>query len=298
MRKLEGVIPPMVTLFNNNKEIDWTANRNLVNYLIKKGIDGIFVLGSLGEFTHLTVTERKKYIKFIVEEVNNRVPVLVGVGHTSTDIAIELSKDAQNVGADYLVVVTPYYWELDDEAIINHYQKVAEATDLPIIIYNYPDLTGINMGINVIKKIVARNDNVVGIKDTIDSLTHIHKLINKIKTREDDFSVLVGLDNYFLSGLIAGADGMIGGSANFIPRLGKEIFENFQSGKLEEAAKKQQKINILSNIYSLANPPISIVKEAINLKTPLNVSNIVRSPALKRDLFAKNKLEELLLENK
>lgn len=292
---LRGVIPPMVTLFKDDYSIDWESNALLVNYLITKGVNGILILGSLGEFVHLSIEERKKFAEFIVREVNGRVPVLVGVGHTSTDIVIDLSKHAENIGADYLLIVTPYYLELNDEAIFNHYNRIANSVHLPILLYNFPRLTGVNMSIELIDLIVNKNENIVGIKDTVSDHSHTQKLIRQVK-RNKKFSIFSGNDNYLLANLIDGGDGLIDGTVNFIPELSIKIFELFEKKDFLNAILLQRKLNNYCEIYKLLKPSISVIKEAIKIKTLLNITNVVREPASQINSNIREKLKSILQE--
>lgn len=293
---LRGVIPPMVTLFKDDYSIDWEGNALLVNYLIKKGIHGILILGSIGEFVHLSIEERKKFAEFIVREVEGRVPVLVGVGHTSTDIVVNLSKHAEDIGADYLLIVTPYYLELSDEAILKHYSRIANSVNLPILLYNFPRLTGVNISIDLIDLIVSKNENIVGIKDTTSDHSHTQGIIRKIKNKKKNFSVFTGNDNYFLNNLIDGGDGLIDGTVNFIPELSLKIFELFVKKDFLNAILLQRKLNNYCEIYKLLKPSIAVIKEAIKIKTLLNISNIVREPGTQIDSIIREKLKNILHE--
>lgn len=293
---LRGVIPPMVTLFKDDYSVDWEANSLLVNYLIKKGVHGILILGSLGEFVHLSIEERKKFAEFIVREVNGRVPVLVGVGHTSTDIVIDLGRHAENIGANYLLIVTPYYLDLNDEAILKHYSRIADSVNLPILLYNFPRLTGINISIDLVDIIVSKNENIIGIKDTTSDYSHTQNLVRKIKNKKRNFSVFTGNDNYLLANLIDGGDGVIDGTVNFIPELSIKIFELFEKKDFFNAILLQRKLNNYSELYKLLKPSISVIKEAIKIKTLLNISNIVREPGIQINSTIRKKIKNILQE--
>ncbi|RYD04775.1 hypothetical protein N752_12685 [Desulforamulus aquiferis] len=171
-----GIIPPMVTIFNNDGSFDWEGNKAVIDYLIKGGVHGIFVLGSSGEFAHMSSDERKEFAEFAVDYIKGRVPVLIGTGHSNTREVIELSRHAQNIGADGVVVVTPYYWGLSGENLFNHYKSVAHGVDLPIMLYHFPNLTGQQMPASLVAKMVKELPNIVAIKDTIDSISHIRIL--------------------------------------------------------------------------------------------------------------------------
>ena len=293
---LRGVIPPMVTLFKDDFSIDWKANALLVNYLIRKGVNGILILGSLGEFVHLSIEERKNFAEFIVKEVNGRIPVIVGVGHTSTDIVVNLSKHGENIGADYLLIITPYYLELNDAAILNHYSRIADSVNLPILLYNFPRLTGINMSVDLIDALVIKNKNIVGIKDTVSDHSHTQKIIRQVKHNNKNFSIFTGNDNFLLANLIDGGDGLIDGTVNFIPELSIKIFEFFEKKDFLNAILLQRKLNNYCEIYKLLKPSVSVIKEAIKIKTLLNVSSVVREPGSQINSVIRKKLKNILQE--
>lgn len=294
MTFLQGIIPPMVTIFNEDYSIDWQGNGQLVDYLIEKGVDGIFIMGSIGEFTRLSIEERKKYTEFIIDKVGGRVPVLVGVGHTATGITNELSRHAEDAGADFLVAVTPYYWQLSDDALYSHYQVVASSTSLPVLLYNIPQLTNNDLKPELIAQLADDFSNIIGIKDSIDSFTHLKDIIGRTRQVKEGFCVLAGFDHYLLSTLEAGGDGIIGGCANFLPELPGDIFRAFQEGDYGRAIKLQKKLNQLVQIYDLASPPTAVIKEAIRIMTPVKVSTVVRRPGIGINKDVREELEKIL----
>jgi 2-dehydro-3-deoxy-D-pentonate aldolase len=295
---LRGVIPAMVTLFNNDYSIAWEDNEKLIKFLIKQNINGLFILGSAGEFDHLSTQERKEFAEFSIAKAEKKCPILVGVSHTATDIVIDLAKHAEEIGADYLVVVTPYYMALSEKALFEHYKKIALSVNTPIILYNCPPNTGKNMSVALISSLVDECENIVGIKDTLDSMDHVDCLINEIKIKKSNFSVLTGMDHCFLATLVAGGDGVIGGLLNFYPEIGVKIFEAYESKNYELAIKLQQEYNIINGIYKILTPPISVLKEAINLSTSLNISTTVRGPAIPMDALQKKELKNFLIKHK
>lgn len=288
---LRGAIPAMVTLFNNDYSIAWEDNERLIKFLIEQNVNGLFILGSAGEFDHLSIQERKKFAEFAITKVEKKCPVLVGVSHTSTDIAIDLAKHAEGVGADYLVVVSPYYMALSEEALFGHYKRIASSVNTPIILYNCPPNTGKNMSINLIRKLAVECENIIGIKDTLDNMDHVDCVINHVKSKKKNFSVLTGMDHCFLATLVAGGDGVIGGCLNFSPEIGVNLFQAYESKNYELAIKLQKEYNKINDIYKILSPPISVIKEAINLNTSLNISTVVRGPAIPMNNLQKEELK-------
>lgn len=276
--KFKGIIPPMVTIFNDDGSFDWEGNKAVIDYLIKGGVHGIFVLGSSGEFAHMSTAERKEFAEFAVDYVKGRVPVLVGTGHSNTREVVELSRHAQDIGADGVIIVTPYYWGLSGENLFNHYKAVARAIDLPIILYHFPNLTGQQLTASLVAQMVKEFPNIVGIKDTIDSIAHIRDLVLTVKEVNPDFSVLAGFDHHLLSTLAMGGDGAIPGTANFAPEISIGVYEKFVAGEYAEAIKLNETLMRLSCIYGLDLPAIGVVKEGFKLRG-LSVNTYVRQPA-------------------
>ncbi|MBO8137316.1 MAG: dihydrodipicolinate synthase family protein [Desulfotomaculum sp.] len=291
--KFKGIIPPMVTIFNEDGSIDWEGNKALIDYLIDGGVNGIFVLGSSGEFAHLSTSERKEFAEFAVNYINGRVPVLVGTGHSNTREVVELSQHAQSIGADGIVVVTPYYWRLSEKNLFNHYKTVAASMDLPIIIYHFPNLTGQQLSANLVAKMAKEIPNIVGIKDTIDSIAHIRELVLTVKEVNPDFSVLAGFDDHLLNTLAMGGDGAIPGTSNFAPEISVGVYKNFIAGQYDEALKLNKMLIHLSRIYSLDLPAIGVIKEGLKLRG-VPVSTYVRQPAGKATDSVLSALKKLM----
>ncbi|ABB14175.1 4-hydroxy-tetrahydrodipicolinate synthase [Carboxydothermus hydrogenoformans] len=295
LNKFRGVIPPMLTIFKEDGTFDWEGNKALIDFLINGGVHGIFVLGSSGEFSHLNAEERKEFAKFVVDYVAGRVPVLVGTGSSNTKEVVELTKHAKEIGADGVVVVSPYYWGLSEKNLYQHFATVAKVVDIPIVLYNFPDLTGQNLSPSLVAKLASDFPNIVGIKDTIDSIAHIRELILQVKTVRPDFSVLAGYDDHLFNTLAMGGDGVIPGTANFAPHIPVNIYNNFVKGNIEESMNWHRKLLRLPRIYSLDKPAISLLKEACKL-CGLPVESYIRQPAGRADEAAVENLKTLLRE--
>src|SRR5699024_4678689 len=140
--KFHGIIPPIPSVLYADGTIDEEGQKRLIDFLIQSGVHGLFFAGSSGEFSQMAIETRQKIAEIGVEHVNGRVPVLVGTGSPSTAETIKLSKHAEQIGADGVVIINPYYWKLTNQGIFEHYSEIAEAIELPIILYNFPTLTG------------------------------------------------------------------------------------------------------------------------------------------------------------
>ncbi|WP_031515430.1 dihydrodipicolinate synthase family protein [Desulfofalx alkaliphila] len=291
--KFKGIIPPMVTIFNEDGSFDWEGNKAVIDYLINGGVHGIFVMGSSSEFNHLTSAERKEFAEFAVDYVNGRVPVLVGTGHTNTQTVVDLSRHAQSIGADGVVVVTPYYWKLSEENLFNHFTTVAGAIDLPVVLYHYPNLTGQQFDAPLVARIVKEMPNVVGIKDTIDSISHIRELIITVKEINPDFSVFSAYDDHLFNTLVMGGDGAISGSSNFAPEINVGVYQNFVEGNYQKAIDINNILMRLTRIYGFDTPAIGVMKEGLRLRG-VPIKTHVRPPAAAASPKAVAALESLL----
>lgn len=289
----EGVIPPISTVFDDDMNFDEKGMGKLIDLLIKKGVNGLLVLGSGGEFSQMSFDMRKEVAEFSISYVNGRVPVLIGTGSTSTHETALLSQHAQSNGADGVVVVNPYYWALSKVNLLQHYRKISNSIDLPIILYNFPDLTGQDLTPDLVLELVNENKNIVGIKETIDSVGHVREMITKVKKQYPNFKVLAGLDDHLLNTLQMGGDGAIPSTANFAPELTVGIYNANQRKDFEEAEVLQRRLIVLLQTYQLGSPLYTSVKEAIRARG-LNISAQVLPPAQTLDEESKHCLREIL----
>ena len=257
---VKGIIPAMVTPLDQDEKLDESGIREVINYLIESGIHGIFVCGSQGESYAFSEDERKRIIELAVDEVNGRVPVYAGTGSTTTKATIDLSRYALDVGADAVTLVTPYFIRPSQDELYMHYKRVAESVDIPVMIYNNPGRTNVNLEAETVKRL-AEIDNIVGIKDSSGDLTLTAQYIMECP---DDFAVLAGRDSLILATLLYGGKGAVAATANVAPRLVVGIYENFIKGDLEKARELQFKLLPLRLAFSLGTFPV-VVKEAMNL---------------------------------
>lgn len=286
---VKGIIPAMVTPLDRNEEIDEAGIREIINYLIDSGVHGIFICGSQGESYALMENEKKRVIEISVDEVNGRVPVYAGTGAVTTKTTIELSRYAVDVGADAVTIVTPYFIKPSQEELYMHYKCIAESVDSPILMYNNPGRTNVNLEAETVRKL-AEIDNIVGIKDSSGDLTLTAQYIMKCP---EEFAVLAGRDSLILATLLYGGKGAVAATANVAPRLVVGIYENFIKGNLEKARELQFKLLPLRLAFSLGTFPV-VVKEAMNLmKKP---SGPAKSPVSSLPEEKKTKLKLLLEE--
>lgn len=258
-----GIIPPVVTPLDEHGNFDKTSAKAVIDYLIESKVDGLFFLGSIGEFSQMNTKTRKEIAEFVTVYVDKRIPVLMGTGSNTIKESIELSRFAESIGADGTVVINPYYWKLSEKELLNYFDSIANSNSLPMILYNFPERTGQNLSVDLIKTLVENNQNIVGIKDTVDSIAHIKDLILTVKSAFPNFSVLCGYDEHLLNTLFMGGDGGIIGTSNFAPELFAELYSAFQTNSFQQVKRKNDQILQLSQIYKNDASILSIVKECL-----------------------------------
>jgi 2-dehydro-3-deoxy-D-pentonate aldolase len=294
--KFSGVIPPVSTLFDKEGNFDWKANEELCDYLIENEINGILFLGSMGEFSSLTMEERMVFAERMISYVNGRVPVLIGVGSTSLKETLELSQHAQTAGANGILVVSPFYWKFNEDQLFEFFTSVAKSITIPVLLYNIPLLTGQSLSPDLVAKLAQSCGNIVGIKDTIESLTHIWQVINSVKEKREDFAVFAAFDDLILPALEMGAAGSINGTAVFAPKSSVQLYKNFRIGDFKQALNDHQTLTKLKSIYNVADPLFIGVKEAVH-QSVLGYSTGVRPPASPCNENLKQKVNEFLIKN-
>lgn len=274
---IKGVLTPSITVFDENKKLNYPANQEHINYLIDSGINGILFLGSIGEFFAMEKEEKKEFISFATESVQKRVPVLIGTGGTVVEEVIELSQYSAKAGADAVAIITPYFFQFNEERLYDYYKKIAENVDIDIFLYNFPARSGVNMSPDLIYKLGRDFDNIVGIKDTMDTISHTREIISQARDNLDEFAVLSGFDEYFLPNLMAGGDGLIGGLSNVVPSLFADLYQAYQANDFKTTTILSKKISILMDIYKVSEPFFPAIKQAVAVMGR-NIEPICKSP--------------------
>ena len=290
-----GLMPAMVTPFDERGEVDLGATEAVVERFIEAGVDGISPLGSTGEASHLASEERNRFIEEITRIVGGRVPLVVGVGAAGTREAIELARHAEGVGVDAVLIVSPFYWKVGEEALFRHFAAVAESVDLPVLVYNLPMLTGIDLSPSLIARIAAECPNITGLKDTVTEYRHTVGVLREVKRVRPDFSVLSGWEDLILPCLLAGANGSICAFANVAPELFVNLVRSVGDDELQRAAELHRRVLSLVTLGGYSDPPISAIKLAMN-KLGVPISPAVRGPALPIREEAHENVESVLRE--
>ncbi|WP_025703814.1 dihydrodipicolinate synthase family protein, partial [Paenibacillus graminis] len=193
-----GIIPPVPTILNEQQKFDRDGMQLLIESLIAKGVHGLFFLGTAGEFNQFDAGEREEIAKFCIDYTDGRLPVWIGTGSNTTSEALRLTRHAARSGATGVVVINPYYCKLSEESLFTHYAAIAEASELPLMLYNFPALTGQDLSPAFVRRLAARYPNVVGIKETVDQLSHIRQMILLVQEVNPAFAVFCGFDEYLL----------------------------------------------------------------------------------------------------
>ena len=290
MQALKGSLVALVTPMEEGGDVDYNSLEKLIDWHIQEGTNGIVSVGTTGESATLDVEEHLNVIKHTVEYVNSRIPVIAGTGANSTSEAIELTEESKKLGADYALLVTPYYNKPNQNGLINHYTKLADEVDIPQILYNVPSRTACDLLPSSVK-VLSEHNNIIGIKEAIGSEERINELI-EISSRNKNFLLFSGDDPTFLSLLEKGGDGVISVAANVVPNCISRICSFVAEGKNSEAIILDKK---LSNLYELlfieSNPiPVKWMIYKMGL-----IKNSIRSPLFELDIkYQENTINEML----
>jgi 4-hydroxy-tetrahydrodipicolinate synthase len=260
-KDLKGVIAAIVTPFKENGELDEDGLKRLTGFLLENGVHGIMTTGGNGEFPHLLREEKRIVTETVVKEVKGMIPVIAGTAACGTKETVLLSNDAREVGASAVIVTPPYYFQLPDESIFEHYQIVAEKVDIPIIVYNNPLYTGNNLTPGLIDR-VADLKGVIGLKQ---SNSDLGQLVEAIRMSGEKISINTGIDSQFYPSLCAGAKGIFSTAACVIPKQMVQIFDLVQSGQQGEAFNLHMEIQKLNCLLEYDPGYVSPCKEALSM---------------------------------
>jgi 4-hydroxy-tetrahydrodipicolinate synthase len=283
-----GSAVALITPFHDGA-VDYTALTRLIELQIASGTDAIVALGTTGEAATLMQDEREEVIRFVVERVSNRIPVIVGTGSNNTEDAIQKSRFAEAVGADGLLIVTPFYNKTTQEGLLAHYSSIAEQVRLPIIIYNVPSRTGLNIKPDTVSKLVRSCENIVGIKEASGDISQITKLA-AICPECDIYS---GNDDQVVPILSIGGKGVISTIANIHPEAMHQMCRAYMDGDVEEAKRLQLALLPLQEAaFCEVNPiPIKTMMGLLKLCDP-EVRLPLVQPSLEHYELMENTLRE------
>lgn len=286
-------LTPIVTAFDAEGNLDIKANRRIYDTQIEGGIEGIVVMGSTGEFFSMPTEQKKELIDLALIHVRNRIKVYVGTGCMSVEDTIALSNYALEVGAEAVMIISPYYYALSDRSVEEFYDKVAQAVEGRIYLYNYPERTGYDLSPGVTLRLLRKHKNIVGYKDTVTEMGHTRKLITTIHKEFPDFEIFSGFDENFVHNLISGGSGCIGGLSNLYPRLMSDWAHAMNQEDTRRIVQIQRVVNDLMDIYAIGTPFIPIMKRAM-MMSGIEMQDYCTSPFLPADEAQIQALEKLL----
>lgn len=259
-RIFTGAGVAIVTPMNADGSVNYEAMGQLIEKQVRGGTDAIIVCGTTGESSTLTDEEHRRVIQFTVAQVNHRIPVVAGTGSNDTAYCLELSQEAEKMGVDGLLLVTPYYNKCSQKGLIRHYLTVADAVDLPMILYSVASRTGVNILPETLKEL-SKHPNIVAVKEASGSISQVAKIRHLCG---DDLDVYSGNDDQIVPLLSLGGIGVISVLSNLMPKETHDICQLYFEGKVQESAALQLKLlDLINNLFSDVNP--IPVKEALNM---------------------------------
>ncbi|MFL9944420.1 4-hydroxy-tetrahydrodipicolinate synthase [Paraburkholderia agricolaris] len=283
----KGIIPALITPMTASEEVAEAGLRALIERLIEAGVHALFVLGTNGEFIALNEAEKLRIAKIAVDQARSRVPVIAGTGAYATRDVIDLNSKMLDVGVDAVSVITPYFNGATQPELFTHYERIARATTLPVMLYTIPAKAGVTLTVDTVRRL-AEIPNIRGIKDSGGDFDRLLQLIN---LRRDDFAVFTGTDSMILWTLIAGGDGAVAATTNAVPDIVTSIWKHFQAGDIAAARKAQESLRALRDAFALGTMPVVLKTAAQMLGMPAGPA---RSPAQPLDANARARLEQAL----
>lgn len=245
-----GSATAIVTPFYNG-QVDYLSFGELIDFQLSNGTDAIVILGTTGEASTIYENERSEIISFAKRKINGRVPLIVGTGSNATSVAIRYTKNAEALGADGCLVVSPYYNKATEKGLINHYKEIAKSVKIPIVMYNVPSRTGVNIPISVYGAL-KNVQNIVGIKEASGNLGYLTELIEK---HGDDFDIYTGCDELILPTLALGGKGVISVVSNIVPSFVHQLCKEYENGNTKKARQIQLHLNpLIQEMFKEVNP--------------------------------------------
>ncbi len=255
MDKLEGVFTAIITPFKKDGSVDYDTLKKLIDFNIENGVDGIVPCGTTGESPTLNHEEHHKVIEETIKHVNKRVKVIAGTGSNSTAEAISLSREAEKAGADALLIVNPYYNKPTQKGLYLHFKAVADAVEIPIVVYNIKGRTGVNVNTDTLLDLIRDCENIVAVKEASGDLVQIKEVIEKTPI---NFSVLSGDDGIALELVRMGGQGVISVASNLVPKQMSEMIHHAIKGEIDDTTKTNFELKELFEKEFIETNPIPI----------------------------------------
>ena len=291
---IRGVIPPIVTPTDDKEQVNEPVLRRIVDHVIAGGVHGILSMGSNGEFFGLDPDQQERAAEITLDQAAGRVPVYFGIGAITTRECVRWARLAEKIGAQAISILHPMFLSPSDEELYSHFRTVADATSLPVLLYNNPDRMVCGISASLLERL-ARVDNIVGIKESSGDMTLTAEFIRR--TRDEGFKVIAGRDILILSTLAYGGAGAVASSANVVPELVVEIYDKFMAGDLAGALDAQYRLAPMRMAYNLGSFPVVVkdymrllgfeVGEPVRPNTSCGPDQAARLSQLLKDLDAK-----------
>ncbi|MEE0775341.1 MAG: 4-hydroxy-tetrahydrodipicolinate synthase [Merdibacter sp.] len=260
MRPIKGSIVALVTPFHEDGSVNFEKLKELLDWHIANSTDGILVLGTTGESSTMTHEEDDEVARVSISHVNHRVPIIVGAGSNCTQTAVEKAVRYADMGADALLMISPYYNKANRRGMVEHFRQVADVTSCPIILYNVPGRTGCSISEDVVAEL-SKHPNICGIKEASGSITYAARIARYVN---DDFTMYSGNDDMITSMLSLGASGVISVLANVVPKQTHDIVASWHAGDVKASRDGQLKyLDLVQALFSEVNP--IPVKAAMNM---------------------------------
>lgn len=286
----KGSAVALITPFNNNG-VDFEKLGELIEFHIKNKTDAIVICGTTGESTTMSDIEKLSVIKYTVDKVNKRIPVIAGTGSNNTSHSIYLSQEAEKLGVDALLIITPYYNKSNEKGLYLHFEKIANNTSLPIILYNVPGRTSMNIEPKIVAKL-SQIDNIVAIKEASGNLAQVAEIARLVP---DDFAIYSGNDDSIVPLLSLGGSGVISVVANILPKETHDLVQKFLDGDIDASKKLQLDMKpLIDALFVEVNPiPVKTAMNLLgfevgNLRLPLADMNEKNLEILKQELINKD----------
>ena len=291
MQALHGSLVALVTPMNSKGDIDFNSLEKLIEWHIANDTNGIVSVGTTGESATLTVDEHLKVIEHTVKCVNGRIPVIAGSGSNSTAQAIETTTESHRIGADFSLLVTPYYNRPNQKGLIEHYIKIADECNIKQILYNVPSRTGCDILPETVE-VLSKHQNIIGIKEAVNNQKRINELVKISKQSREDFLIFSGDDESFFNLITSGGHGVISVAANVIPKSISDICKLIIEEKIEEANEINKKYQNLYDLLFIESNPIPV--KWILFKMGF-IQNSLRLPLVNLDKkFEENIMSEMI----
>ncbi|MEM5767393.1 MAG: dihydrodipicolinate synthase family protein, partial [Bacillota bacterium] len=247
MFKMKGVVPPMITPFKENGDLDTEGLKRLVRYLSNE-VDGLFITGSYGSGALMNLEERKQVAEITVKIAADKIPVIVMVGTTNNRESVELAKHAQSVGVKAVAAVGPYYFKHNNDDLLCFYKDLIDAVEIPVYLYNNPGFQGYEIGLDIIKEL--KNMGLAGVKDATFSIL-AHATYQRV-LKDENFDVALGTEAMWLSARVLGCEAFIPGLANAFPEINRKMYEEGMRFDIEACRETQFRINQMRDVMYLA----------------------------------------------